>query len=575
MSSASILELISSVERMLTPSRRASALGLALKTWLVSLAEGRTVMDDEALQLALRLVAETGEALVAKSATVEAGRFLRTDYDELVRNAGCLMFYRLGCRWYSDALSEAPFLWRYDEEVDSALLPILQQYRRVLAGASQWMLRLATSRSFAEQVKRLPADELQAYRDRCAELASRLATSYGDLLFEQEQVRNPGGDLHRLVDDLSYFRMLGQLEAGSKTLSVDRSAAEMPATAVVVYHLVVAPSEYVPSRGVVICGRRRMLFCCAAPIAEASEPDFKIDLAAAFDDRDVQEAFLVDFTRSPHPLEFDVDPDGRWHWSRCPTFVESPRFTGRGATVFWGGLEYSTQPRLQVDEAERRVFSTKKPVTLLAEYPNVPSEFSAPAGRPTPLVFSHFDRWSLTDLGRRRDIRVDFHAGYATRGEFLSQDTAQIEVLHLATHGEVFPQQPFWANLCFSPENGYPSRVHFADLLATDWSATSLVFLNCCLSEMGRVAHGDERLSLAWAFLAGGARAVIAHRWPIRDTAACMFAEHFYDLWLDRESDVPLREAFQKSVQLLRRQTPDSAERNWASFVLLENAWKT
>ncbi len=77
-----------------------------------------------------------------------------------------------------------------------------------------------------------------------------------------------------------------------------------------------------------------------------------------------------------------------------------------------------------------------------------------------------------------------------------------------------------------------------------DWSKTDLVFLNDCHSDVGRRSSGEGALSLAWAFSAGGAKAVIAARWSIDDDAAWYFAKCFYESWNFSREDWSIARAY-------------------------------
>lgn len=79
---------------------------------------------------------------------------------------------------------------------------------------------------------------------------------------------------------------------------------------------------------------------------------------------------------------------------------------------------------------------------------------------------------------------------------------------------------------------------------------------NACLTDTTRT-HYDESLTLATAFLAGGATSVIGTRWPVDDdtTAVLSFQLHYY-LQLGR----PPAEALRQAQLDLLRPTPGMRE---------------
>ena len=93
---------------------------------------------------------------------------------------------------------------------------------------------------------------------------------------------------------------------------------------------------------------------------------------------------------------------------------------------------------------------------------------------------------------------------------------------------------------------------------------TSLAYLSSC--DSGRAVPGktDELMALVRVFLSAGASTVIATLWTLDDTAACVFATNFYNLWLKKK--LPMNLAFQKATQQTRQRYPQSFA--WAPFVL-------
>ncbi len=95
------------------------------------------------------------------------------------------------------------------------------------------------------------------------------------------------------------------------------------------------------------------------------------------------------------------------------------------------------------------------------------------------------------------------------------------------------------------------------------------VFLNACGTD--QPSQSGRRAAISWqvteglaaAFVAGGARAVLATRWEVDDQRSAAFAAHFYEAAL---LGVPIGEALRRArVRCREEQSDDST---WAAFVL-------
>jgi tetratricopeptide (TPR) repeat protein len=87
------------------------------------------------------------------------------------------------------------------------------------------------------------------------------------------------------------------------------------------------------------------------------------------------------------------------------------------------------------------------------------------------------------------------------------------KLIHITTHGQLINGQGMLAHLKLADD----------DLLADEVSQLrlggALVVLVACDGALGETLPGDEVVSLNWAFLAAGARDVVASLWPLYDAA--------------------------------------------------------
>jgi CHAT domain-containing protein len=105
----------------------------------------------------------------------------------------------------------------------------------------------------------------------------------------------------------------------------------------------------------------------------------------------------------------------------------------------------------------------------------------------------------------------------------------EVAVLHLAAHAradEAFPDRSaVFLHPGATAEDGRLEPREIAGLRLHG----RLVVLSACESAGGSVLSGEGPLSLARAFFAGGAGAIVATRWPLRDDDAAFLMTTFYE----------------------------------------------
>ena len=92
-----------------------------------------------------------------------------------------------------------------------------------------------------------------------------------------------------------------------------------------------------------------------------------------------------------------------------------------------------------------------------------------------------------------------------------------------------------------------------------------LVVLSCCHSGRGEI-RAEGVVGLTRAFLAAGARAVVASLWAIDDEATKMFMIFFYTHLKRGESTSA---SLQQAMKELRKISSDNKPKYWASFFLI------
>jgi tetratricopeptide (TPR) repeat protein len=140
---------------------------------------------------------------------------------------------------------------------------------------------------------------------------------------------------------------------------------------------------------------------------------------------------------------------------------------------------------------------------------------------------------ALLERDRRRDQRLrvggcELRLGSeANVDALLAIDRGEFDVLHCATHAHAELTDPQGSALWLSAGRDGRRSVDRNAIRAVGFDGV-LVVLSACASAAGRELAGEGVLSLAHAFLEGGAGAVIATRTAVVDAAAAEFVKRFY-----------------------------------------------
>ena len=198
---------------------------------------------------------------------------------------------------------------------------------------------------------------------------------------------------------------------------------------------------------------------------------------------------------------------------------------------------------------------------LVLSDPDVPR--GTPGGdlRLDPLPWARREAAAIASL-------LDLDASSVKQGSDASErrlkDTPLGNIVHLAAHARADDAFPERSAVFLAPgtpdEDGWlqPREIAALDLRG------ALVVLSACDSAEGALLSGEGPLSLARAFFAGGAGAVVATRWPLRDDDAAFVMERFYRaLAAGATTGAALRRARQDTIDAGR---PAAV---WAGVVLL------
>jgi CHAT domain-containing protein len=175
------------------------------------------------------------------------------------------------------------------------------------------------------------------------------------------------------------------------------------------------------------------------------------------------------------------------------------------------------------------------------------------------LEFAEQEAESIAGLYNTRVLVGD----KATESAFRSQ-TRQAGILHLAAHGEYNPNHPHFSTVYLASDSQNDGRLEVHEIYSLDLTtATDLVVLSACQTDVGAVSVGDEVVGLNRAFIYAGTPTVIASLWNVDDAATALLMERFYT---HLRSGMGKAEALRQAQIDVREQYPHPYY--WAAFVL-------
>ena len=157
----------------------------------------------------------------------------------------------------------------------------------------------------------------------------------------------------------------------------------------------------------------------------------------------------------------------------------------------------------------------------------------------------------------------------ATKEEVLKR-IASVALVHIAAHGQketgeiALAPNPGWERPSIKGPREEDYILKMADLQDVRLRA-QLVVLSCCHSGRGEV-KSEGVIGIARAFLAAGARSVLASLWSISDEATMEFMKIFYQHLFDGKS---ASVALHQAMKSLRDSEEYCAVKHWAPFVLI------
>ncbi|OAV43926.1 CHAT domain-containing protein [Lewinella sp. 4G2] len=135
-------------------------------------------------------------------------------------------------------------------------------------------------------------------------------------------------------------------------------------------------------------------------------------------------------------------------------------------------------------------------------------------------------------------------------------------ILHLATHAVSNAQDGLESRIYLLNEDGQPQAITAAEISRQELNA-DLVTLSACETSRGGQNTVEGTIGLTRAFLAAGARTVVASNWAVDDRATAEMMASFYDYTAD---GLPAHLALQRSRKDYLTNHPGAHPSRWAAF---------
>lgn len=181
------------------------------------------------------------------------------------------------------------------------------------------------------------------------------------------------------------------------------------------------------------------------------------------------------------------------------------------------------------------------------------------AGGLPPLHYAEQEARAIAKLYKATPL-----VGGAATESALAARTRDVNILHLAAHGQLNPVSPLFSRIFLAPGGDADGVLEIHEVYGLDLMKASLIVLSAYQTQMGAQSRGDDVVGLSCAFIYAGAPTVIASLWKVDDKATSYLMTSIYtNLKKGMGKAAALRAAQAKT----RAKYPDPYY--WAAFVLM------
>jgi CHAT domain-containing protein len=157
--------------------------------------------------------------------------------------------------------------------------------------------------------------------------------------------------------------------------------------------------------------------------------------------------------------------------------------------------------------------------------------------------------------------------GSEARESVLKRSIGSYRIVHLATHGIVDDDSPFYSALLLaaSKDDRDDGLLEMREVRDLELNA-DLVVLSACDTARGKVYSGEGVIGLAWAFLGAGCPTTVVSQWKAASRATTLLMVEFHQRLLAGDTTA---EAMRRAQRMLRRNPAYAHPLYWAPFVVV------
>lgn len=246
--------------------------------------------------------------------------------------------------------------------------------------------------------------------------------------------------------------------------------------------------------------------------------------------------------------------------------------TGRLIIVPHGVLHYLPFAALTDGEqylGERYVIATLPSASVLPLLAESKPEPAGPLVLGNPAASANLDNLPAAEAEARAVAELynqQAYTGHAATESLVREQAGGHGVLHIASHADFNSVAPLQSGLYLAPDEANDGLLRVDEVYGLELTATDLVVLSACETNIGDVSPGNDIVALNRAFLFAGAPTVIASLWNVDDQATAILMTRFYSYLNEGRGEA---EALRQAQIDLRTEYPEYAHPfYWAAFTL-------
>lgn len=182
------------------------------------------------------------------------------------------------------------------------------------------------------------------------------------------------------------------------------------------------------------------------------------------------------------------------------------------------------------------------------------------------LPGSHTEALQLKSIYSDKKVTV-LENNLATKNIFYSDSIQQFNIIQLATHGVVDPDNPELSCIYTYGNTADEATLYSGDIYNINLNDVRLITLSACQTGQGKITKGEGLIGLSRALLYAGADQMIVSYWKVSDEATAQLMLYLHQNI--HQGNMEFHEALQAAKKKLISEGKFSAPYYWAPFVLI------